>query len=119
MESSDEDDELALLLVLILRRRRQRRLRLRAARRTTWAKSWNQRRQEAQEQGATYANLVQELDAEDPEMFRKHHCLDDDSFQTVLAMVGPLIQKEETIMRSSISPDKRLAATLRFLATGG
>ena len=115
--SSDDEDALALLLVLILRRRRQQRRRLRAARRTTWAKSWNQRRQEAQEQGA-YANLVQELDAEDPEMFRKHHCLDDDSFQTVLAMVGPLIQKEETIMRSSISPDKRLAATLRFLATG-
>ena len=33
-------------------------------------------------------------------------------------MVGPLIQKEDTIMRKAITPHQRLLSTLRFLATG-
>lgn len=33
-------------------------------------------------------------------------------------MVGPKLKKQNTVMRESISPEERLAATLRFLATG-
>ncbi|KAI0221825.1 hypothetical protein LSAT2_026913 [Lamellibrachia satsuma] len=65
-----------------------------------------------------YANLIREVNAEDPETFRQFHQLDVDSFSTILALVGPLIKKEETNMRPSISPGERLAATLRFLAAG-
>ena len=36
----------------------------------------------------------------------------------LLQMVGPLIQKEDTVLRRSITPHQRLASTLRFLATG-
>uniref|UniRef100_A0A5G3JZG2 DDE Tnp4 domain-containing protein n=1 Tax=Xenopus tropicalis TaxID=8364 RepID=A0A5G3JZG2_XENTR len=39
-------------------------------------------------------------------------------FRSLLQKVGPLIQKDDTIMRKSISAEQRLIATLRFLATG-
>ena len=104
-------DEITLLLILFLRRQRIRR---RVARRTTWTRTRIQRRRG---QGV-YANLLWELNSEDLEMFRRYHLLDIDSFKTVLDMVGPLIQKQDTNMRPSISSGERLAATLPFLATG-
>ena len=39
-------------------------------------------------------------------------------FEHLLTLVGPLIQKETTRFRETISPPQRLALTLRFLATG-
>ena len=68
-------------------------------------------------QGA-YANLLRELNAEDPECFRQFHRLDRESFENILALVGPRIVKQNTNMRESISPGERLSVTLRFLATG-
>ncbi|XP_077869675.1 uncharacterized protein LOC144361748 [Saccoglossus kowalevskii] len=110
-DSSSEDDEISLLLLLLLRRRRRR---LRAACRRRWTRSWVMRRQS---QGA-YCNLIQELNAEDPDKFRQYHRLDKQSFQDVLEMVSPFITKQDTTMRCSITASERLAVTLRFLATG-
>ena len=56
------DDEDILLFLLLIRRRRRR---LRAANRQLWTKRWILRRQR---QGV-YDNLIQELNAEDPEKF--------------------------------------------------
>ena len=39
-------------------------------------------------------------------------------FEFLLEKVTPLIEKENTIMRESISAAERLSVTLRFLATG-
>ena len=39
-------------------------------------------------------------------------------FIQISEMVAPLIQKEDTNMRKSVSPKERLAWTLRCLATG-
>ena len=39
-------------------------------------------------------------------------------FEHLLSLVGPLIRKEDTQFRKSISPEERLAVTLRFLASG-
>ena len=75
--ASNVDGEMALLLVMLLRRRRRR---MRASNHSIWTKSWIQRRQV---QGA-YSNLIRELDAEDPEMFRQYHRLDIDSFRKSL-----------------------------------
>ncbi|KAG8233303.1 hypothetical protein J437_LFUL012917 [Ladona fulva] len=41
-----------------------------------------------------------------------------DQFNELLDLVRDDIGKEDTVMRASISPEKRLAITLRFLATG-
>ena len=39
-------------------------------------------------------------------------------FEHLLALVAPLIQKQETKMRKPISPAERLVVTLRYVATG-
>ena len=44
--------------------------------------------------------------------------MDEDSYTTLLALVTPLIEKQDTIMRCAISAHERLSATLRYLATG-
>ena len=102
---------MVLLFILLMRRRRRRMI---AGCRQTWTKNWIQKRP----RHGVYANLLRELNAEDPEIFRQYHRLDIESFNKVLKMVGPIIQKQETIMRASISPGERLSITLRFLATG-
>ena len=103
--------EIALLFLFLMRRRRRRRI---AACQQTWAKNWILRRP----RHGVYANLLRELNAEDPETFRQYHRLDTDAFNKILSMVGPVIQKKDTVMRTTISPGERLAITLRFLATG-
>ena len=111
LDSSSSEDEEVLLSLLMLRRRRRR---LRAANRKTWVKSWVSRRQT---QGAC-ANIVRELNYEDPEKFRQYHRLDRTSFEEILALISPLIEKKDTQLRCSIKPIERLSVTLRFLATG-
>ena len=101
-----------LVLFILLRRRRRRRYKARC--RNTWTKRWITRRTG---QGV-YANLLREFNVEDPECFRQFHRLDRESFDSVLALVGPYIVKKNTIMRESIPPGERLSITLRFLATG-
>ena len=103
--------EMALLFLLLMQRRRRRRI---AAYRQTWAKNGILRRP----RHGVYANLLRELNAEDPETFRQYHRLDTEGFNKILSMVGPVIQKKDTVMRTSISPGERLAITVRFLATG-
>ena len=71
------EDEEILLFLLLLRRRRRR------INRTIWTRRWIMRRQG---QGA-YANLIRELNAEDPEKFRQYHRLDRQSFEQVLVFV--------------------------------
>jgi hypothetical protein len=44
--------------------------------------------------------------------------MDSKDFQFLLELVGPKIKKQDTVMRTAISPEERLIATLRYLATG-
>ena len=44
--------------------------------------------------------------------------MDEQCFDRLLNLVRPLIQKEDTVMRLAITPEQRLAVTLRYLATG-
>ena len=90
-EKSDdsEDDEEILLFLLLIRRCRRR---LRASHRKTCTKRWILRRKQ---QGA-YDNLIQELNAEDPETFRQYHRLDRESFEDILQLISPHISKQDT-----------------------
>ena len=101
----EEDDKEILLFLLLMRRRRRP---LRASHRITWTKRWILRRKQ---QGA-YANLIRELNAEDPEKFRQYHRLDKESFEGILRLISSYIYKQETQMRSSIKARERLAVTL-------
>lgn len=93
---------------------RRRRRRMRAACRTTWSKTWIQRR----EGRGVYANLLREIEQQDPETFRQYHRFDARSFKKILDKVKPFIRKKDTVMRPSITSGERLSVTLSFLATG-
>nr|XP_022903097.1 protein ALP1-like [Onthophagus taurus] len=54
----------------------------------------------------------------DPEQFRKFLRMDESTFNFLLCRVGPIITKQDTFMRLSISAKDKLLITLRFLATG-
>ena len=108
-DSSSSEEEEILLLFLLLRQRC-----LRAARRTVWTKRWICRRPT---QGAC-ANIVSELNAEDAEQFRQYHRLDRASFEEVLALISPPIERQDTHLRNCLKPMERLSVTLHFLATG-
>ena len=108
--SSSEDEEMLLSILLLRRRRRQ----FRAANREIGSQWWVSRR----ETHGTFANLVQELSCEDMEKFSQFHRLDRHSFEEVLALVAPLIEKKDTRLRCSVKPSERLSVTLRFLASG-
>ena len=83
---ASEMEKVALLVVLLLRQIRRRK---KAGRIKTWAREWIGK---SRQQGA-YPNLLRELNVEDPEAFRQFHRLDRESFETILAMVAPLITK--------------------------
>lgn len=109
--SSSSDDEEILLFLLLLRRRRRRSI---AANRMIWTKRWILRRR----MKAACENIVRELNIEDPEKFRQYHRLDRVSFEEILTLVSPLIERKDTHLRCSLEPRERLSVTLRFLAIG-
>ncbi|KAJ1524651.1 hypothetical protein ONE63_011134 [Megalurothrips usitatus] len=62
-------------------------------------------------------NLFLELQLEDPNKYRRCMRMNTDLFEDLLQRVTPLIQKQNTHLRESISPAERLSVTLRHLAT--
>lgn len=78
----------------------------------TWVKQWLKNREKN-----THINLLNELRL-DPSDFKSYLRMDHKTYNDLLNMITPYIQKKDTQMRKSISPHERLAATLRFLATG-
>jgi len=62
--------------------------------------------------------LVRELELEDVAEYQALFRMDKSTFDYVLDLVTPYIEKQDTVMRECVSPRERLQATLRFLATG-
>ena len=115
MASSDSDDDSIISTILltgnILSQRRRRKPK---RRRLVWTHDWIQRREE---HGA-YHSLLRELRASDPVSYRNFIRMDEVSFSTLLQKLSPIITRQNTVMRRSISAEERLAVTLRYLATG-
>ena len=65
-----------------------------------------------------HTHLLNELRNSEPDVYKKFLRMDEESFDELLELVRPYITKENTVMRSAISPFERLSITLRFLATG-
>ncbi|KAF9424306.1 hypothetical protein HW555_000445 [Spodoptera exigua] len=106
MASNVDDDTLALLgLALILKMNNTKK------KRKKWCKHWLLKRKTY-----SHVNLLSELKFE-PEDF-KNYLRMDENYLKLLEMVTPMIKKEDTVMRNSISAHERLSVTLRFLATG-
>ena len=86
----------------------------RKKKRVCWVRPWLVRRHQL----GAYDGLMIELANEDVDGYISFQRMAPELFAELLGKVGPLIQKKDTVMRSSISPGARLAITLRFLATG-
>lgn len=82
--------------------------------RSCWKKSW---RKERDEKGS-FVFLTKELNCSDSDSFHNYLRMSNDTFELLLSLVGDKIQKQNTLMRDAISPKEKLAATLRYLATG-
>lgn len=81
--------------------------------RKTWSKQWLRDRQKY-----SHMSLLKHLNENNPDDYRNFLRMNDVCFQNVLQAVTPFIIKKDTLMRESISPEQRLIATLRYLATG-
>ncbi|GBM45706.1 hypothetical protein AVEN_14149-1 [Araneus ventricosus] len=77
-----------------------------------WCKQWLLNRSRY-----SHTNLFKDLSLE-PADWRNYLRMDQKTYLQLLDVVTPLIKKKDTFMRESITPNERLAATLRFLATG-
>ncbi|KYN27949.1 hypothetical protein ALC57_02648 [Trachymyrmex cornetzi] len=66
-------------------------------------------------QGAS-DNLVREMQLNDPDKYFNYFRMSSETFRRLLALVGPLITKQEYI-REPIPPRTRLEVTLRYLAS--
>ncbi|XP_054929960.1 uncharacterized protein [Dermacentor andersoni] len=114
---ADADDDvlttmsvLVIVCSLLLRRRRAQK----ARRRRFWVHPcWRYRDVEGQ------ANvLLPRLRARDEGFFRDFLRMPPSSFDTLLHLVRPVIERQDTPFRQSISAHDRLAMTVRFLANG-
>lgn len=84
--------------------------------RACWVRPWIARRDLP---GRSTLSLVHsELATEDPLAFKNYLRMNQPTFSKLLELVDPIIKKQDTFMRRSISSQYRLSLTLRFLATG-
>lgn len=60
-------------------------------------------------------NIMNDLNVID---FHTYLRMDSEILEMLLGMVGPEIQRRDTIMRESVPAKERLLVTLRYLATG-
>lgn len=85
--------------------------------RRIWVSSWLQKR----EQEGAFAKLLPELisgDQNEQKLFASFVRMWKADFDHLLDLIGPSIEKQQTVMRQPIRPGARLALTLNFLATG-
>ncbi|XP_037802039.1 protein ALP1-like [Penaeus monodon] len=67
---------------------------------------------------SVYHKLIAETRVDDGSVFYDFHRMNRQNFDVLLNLVAPLIQKETTQLRDTISAPERLSLTLRYLATG-
>lgn len=100
----------AAILTLILLERRKRR-----NRRRLWVRNWIKRR----EIEDTVHKLIRDLrNEESSDEFRNFFRMSPELFDDLLDKVSPIIIKKDTNFRKAISPETRLAITIRYLASG-
>jgi hypothetical protein len=104
----DRQKRLFLLIIWYLKRQNQRNVMIRRQRRW-WVRPINQHRNN-QGDGE---NLINEMRLQDVESHFKYCRMTIDTFDELLAIVGPTIQRMQTNFREPISPRTRLYLTLR------
>ena len=82
--------------------------------RSTWVKPWLLKRHEL----GAFSNLLSEFRKEDLFEYGKFLRITPDIFDELLYLIEGSIKKQNTVMRDALSPNIKLAATIRYLATG-
>lgn len=82
-------------------------------RKRIWTKDWLQKRR-----SFSHVRLLDELEVSAPGHFQNFLRMSNEVYKSLLAMVEPYILKQNTFMRDAITPNERLSATIRFLASG-
>ena len=85
-------------------------------RRRWWVRPWST--EDRRKQQGMAANLVPELRETDEDSFKNFFRMDPQLFDEILGEVTPHLKKEDTQMRSAVSPCEQLSVTLRLLASG-
>lgn len=78
-----------------------------------WSRQWLTRRPQY-----THENLLADLRLSSPADYKDFLRMDSETFDKLLNLVRPYLQKQDTLMRDAISPGERLSTTLQFLASG-
>ena len=82
--------------------------------RTVWVKPWLTRKNKL----GVDNTLVQEFQLEDEDEYKRFLRMTPDNFNELLKLNETDIQKQNTHLRDGIPAEIKLAAMLRFLATG-
>jgi hypothetical protein len=105
MVSNTDMGFLAVTLALCkLRKQKKKRTRC-------WSKEWFKLRSRF-----THENLLNVIRDTEPEDYKNFLRMDQEGFETLLELVRPKIEKQDTIMRKAIPASQRLSVTLRYLA---
>ena len=106
----EDDDELLMAgAVWYLYVNRQR-----SYERSIWTREWLRRRSDL----GAFDTLLSELREEDKSSFLNFLRVSPGLFDDLLEKITPLIERQDTSYRPAISPEIRLAITMRYLATG-
>ena len=82
-------------------------------RKCRWMREWLKKINEY-----IHENLLKDLRLSEPSDFQNFLRLDATSFDELLKMITPRIEKRNNTMRDAIPPSQRLSITLRYLASG-
>ena len=109
--SDDEDLATAFIIIAIAAKvKKNKKTRIRSK----WVRDWILRRPE---EGA-FMKLQQNLATTDVDGYKNFLRMTMEDFNYLVEMISPSIKKQDTHLRSAISPAERLSVTLRFLASG-
>ncbi|GFU95745.1 DDE Tnp4 domain-containing protein [Trichonephila clavipes] len=84
-----------------------------AKKKRVWQRKWLQRRIQL----GCYENLMKELALENSESYRRFLRMDVSTFEELVALVSPRIERKNTSMKKAIPAAERIALTLRYLTT--
>lgn len=79
-----------------------------------WMRDWLHRRNTSGASGL----LLRELAVEDEKEYAKCLRMTPENFETLLELITPKVQGQDTVMREAITPRMKLEVTLHYLATG-
>lgn len=100
-----------VIILSVLKKRKIKRKRI-------WVKEWLLKHGTESPFGAFHENVYPDWMISDPERYRRTMRMSTDAFSELVDLVTPYIKKYNTHLRKSIPVDKRLAITLKYLASG-